>query len=59
MLATHMPLLTTSQEGWIAKHAVADEDRQATQQAKDPADASPADPMQGLQGLDEAGPRQA
>jgi RNA recognition motif-containing protein len=46
------------QEGWIAEHTVTEEDRQATRQAQEPDDA-PMDPMQGLEGLDEAGPRQA
>ncbi|KAL5385955.1 hypothetical protein DPSP01_004391 [Paraphaeosphaeria sporulosa] len=47
------------QEGWIAKHAVSEEDRQAAQQAPEAADDGPMDPMQGLEGLDEAGPKPA
>ncbi|CAI6339170.1 unnamed protein product [Periconia digitata] len=48
------------QEGWIAKHAVSEEDRQATQQQTEQAPSDgPMDPMQGLEGLDEAGPKQA
>ncbi|KAF4303697.1 hypothetical protein GTA08_BOTSDO07796 [Botryosphaeria dothidea] len=44
------------QEGYLAKHAVSEEDRLATEQAKAGAMA-PADPMQGLEGLDVAGPK--
>ncbi|KAI9813332.1 MAG: hypothetical protein M1832_006347 [Thelocarpon impressellum] len=45
------------QESWLAKHAVSDEDRLAAEQAQ-MANASPADdPMQGLEGLDVAGPK--
>ena len=47
-----------SQEGWLAKHAVSDEDRQATEQAPGESN-GPMDPMQGLEGLDEAGPKMA
>ncbi|KAF2762124.1 putative peptidyl prolyl cis-trans isomerase cyclophilin [Pseudovirgaria hyperparasitica] len=43
------------QEGWLAKHAVSEEDRQATEQARE---RSPApDPMQGLEELDVVGPK--
>jgi RNA recognition motif-containing protein len=42
-----------SQESWIAKHAAEDKDESALEGA---ADAGP-DPMQGLEGLDVAGPR--
>lgn len=48
--------LTLLQEGWLAKHAVDEEDRLATEQANTPAS---ADPMQGLEGLDVAGPKPA
>lgn len=44
------------QEGYLAKHAVSEEDRLATEQSKAEAMA-PADPMQGLEGLDVAGPK--
>jgi hypothetical protein len=47
------------QEGWIAKHAVSEEDRQAAQQAPRESEDGPMDPMQGLEGLDEAGPKPA
>ncbi|PVH97945.1 RNA-binding domain-containing protein [Periconia macrospinosa] len=49
------------QEGWIAKHAVSEEDRLAAQQgtSQAAADDGPMDPMQGLEGLDEAGPKLA
>ncbi|KAH7398769.1 hypothetical protein DE146DRAFT_755761 [Phaeosphaeria sp. MPI-PUGE-AT-0046c] len=46
------------QEGWLAKHAVSEEDRKATEEAQDESNA-PMDPMQGLEGLDEAGPKPA
>ncbi|KAJ4336369.1 hypothetical protein N0V95_008632 [Ascochyta clinopodiicola] len=46
------------QEGWLAKHAVSEEDRQATEQLQEEAN-GPMDPMQGLEGLDEAGPKAA
>ncbi|KAF9698368.1 hypothetical protein EKO04_003638 [Ascochyta lentis] len=46
------------QEGWLAKHAVSEEDRQATEQLQEEAN-GPVDPMQGLEGLDEAGPKAA
>ena len=42
----------------MAKHAVSEEDRQATEQLQGETD-SPIDPMQGLEGLDEAGPKVA
>jgi hypothetical protein len=45
-------LLTDEQEGWLAANA-ADEDRMATEQANNRAE----DPMQGLEGLDVAGPK--
>ncbi|KAF2017063.1 peptidyl-prolyl cis-trans isomerase E [Aaosphaeria arxii CBS 175.79] len=47
------------QEGWLAKHAVSEEDRKATEQNQEVANDGPMDPMQGLEGLDEAGPKQA
>lgn len=49
-------LLTPWQEGYLTKHAVSEEDRLATEQSKAGAMA-PADPMQGLEGLDVAGPK--
>ncbi|GAB1313281.1 hypothetical protein MFIFM68171_03491 [Madurella fahalii] len=42
------------QEGWLAEHAVSEEDRLAAEQAQN---ARPEDPMQGLEGLDVAGPK--
>ena len=51
-----VPLLILLQEGYLAKHAVSEEDRLATEQSKAEAMA-PADPMQGLEGLDVAGPK--
>ncbi|KAL5434808.1 hypothetical protein PMIN07_010035 [Paraphaeosphaeria minitans] len=47
------------QEGWIAKHAVSEEDHQAAHQAPEAANDGLVDPMQGLEGLDEAGPKPA
>jgi len=47
------------QEGWIAKHAVSEEDRQAAQQVREVLDDGSKDSMQGLEGLDVAGPRPA
>ncbi|MCJ1353107.1 MAG: hypothetical protein MMC33_003092 [Icmadophila ericetorum] len=44
------------QEGWLAKHAVSEEDRLAADQARN-VDHRPDDPMQGLEGLDVAGPQ--
>ncbi|KAK5018859.1 putative peptidyl prolyl cis-trans isomerase cyclophilin [Cryomyces antarcticus] len=45
------------QEGWLAKNAVSDEDRLAAQQARAGSEERPEDPMQGLEGLDVAGPK--
>lgn len=44
------------QEGWLAKHAVSEEDRQGKANGQDQ-DSMPSDSMQGLEGLDVAGPR--
>jgi hypothetical protein len=49
-------MLTKTQEGWLAKHAVSEEDRKASEQIQEEAN-GPMDPMQGLEGLDEAGPK--
>ncbi|KAL2265398.1 hypothetical protein VTJ83DRAFT_6498 [Remersonia thermophila] len=43
------------QEGWLAEHAVSEEDKQAAEMAK--LNSVPEDPMQGLEGLDVAGPK--
>ncbi|KAI9874738.1 MAG: hypothetical protein M1830_009342 [Pleopsidium flavum] len=45
------------QEGWLAKYAVSDEDRLAAEQSKVESNVRPEDPMQGLEGLDVAGPK--
>ncbi|MCJ1403395.1 hypothetical protein MMC11_006618 [Xylographa trunciseda] len=45
------------QEGWLAKHAVSDEDKLAAEQARIALETRPDDPMQGLEGLDVAGPQ--
>ncbi|MCJ1267467.1 hypothetical protein MMC22_007352 [Lobaria immixta] len=47
------------QEGWLATHAVSDEDRLAAENAKPNIDSRPEDPMRGLEGLDVAGPKLA
>ena len=43
----------------MAKHAVSEVDRIAADQARAEADGEGEDPMQGLEGLDVAGPQQA
>lgn len=48
-----------AQEGYLAKHAVSDEDRIAAEEARSNANSRPEDPMQGLEGLDVAGPKPA
>ncbi|CZS98613.1 related to cyclophilin [Rhynchosporium agropyri] len=45
------------QEGWLAENAVSEEDKMAADRAKSGADDAPYDPMQGLEGLDVAGPK--
>ncbi|KAK8086274.1 hypothetical protein PG994_001248 [Apiospora phragmitis] len=45
------------QESWLAEHAVDEEDRTAADGAKGAIDDRPEDPMQGLEGLDVAGPK--
>jgi len=47
------------QEDWLKKHEVSEEDRAATEMAKAEAMAKGMDPMQGLEGLDVAGPKPA
>ncbi|KAI5855822.1 hypothetical protein BZA05DRAFT_389765 [Tricharina praecox] len=47
------------QEDWIRKYEVSDEDRAAADAAKAEAMAKAVDPMQGLEGLDLAGPKPA
>lgn len=46
-----------SQEGWLADHAVSEEDKLAGENARAAAEDRPEDPMQGLEGLDVAGPK--
>lgn len=46
-----------TKEGWLAANAVDEEDKIATDQRQPVADEGPDDPMQGLEGLDVAGPR--
>jgi len=46
------------QEGWLAENAVSEEDKLAAEGARSGAD-RPDDPMQGLEGLDVAGPKPA
>lgn len=45
------------QEGWLAKHAVSEEDRQGNANGQQDQQSMPSDSMQGLEGLDVAGPR--
>ncbi|KAF8460283.1 putative peptidyl prolyl cis-trans isomerase cyclophilin [Kalaharituber pfeilii] len=45
------------QEGWLAKHEVSEEDRIAAQKAQAELNRRMNDPMQGLEGLDVAGPK--
>lgn len=45
------------QEGWLAEHAVSEEDKLAAENAKASVEDRPEDPMQGLEGLDVAGPK--
>jgi len=47
------------QEGWLAENAVSEEDKLAAERAKSGAEDRPDDPMQGLEGLDVAGPKPA
>ncbi|KAI9883808.1 MAG: hypothetical protein M1823_004418 [Watsoniomyces obsoletus] len=47
------------QEGWLAKNSVSEEDKLATQQRQNGIEERPEDPMQGLEGLDVAGPKPA
>ncbi|EZF30988.1 hypothetical protein H109_04202 [Trichophyton interdigitale MR816] len=46
------------QEGYLAKHAVSEEDQLATEDTS-ASNNRPEDPMQGLEGLDVAGPKPA
>ena len=48
----------SSQEGWLAENAVSEEDKMAAERAQAGAN-RPDDPMQGLEGLDVAGPKPA
>ena len=50
-------LICYLQEGYLAQHAVNEEDRLATTQAGAADNAAPLDPMQGLEDLDVAGPK--
>ncbi|KAG9229594.1 hypothetical protein BJ875DRAFT_433291 [Amylocarpus encephaloides] len=45
------------QEGWLAENAVSQEDKMAAERAQVGTEDRPEDPMQGLEGLDVAGPR--
>ncbi|KAK1143491.1 hypothetical protein N8T08_006297 [Aspergillus melleus] len=45
------------QEGYLAKYAVSEEDKMASEQAQMDASERPQDPMQGLEELDVAGPK--
>ncbi|KAH0565950.1 hypothetical protein GP486_000642 [Trichoglossum hirsutum] len=50
-------VLIIMKEGWLAKNAVSEEDRIAAEKSKTGAGTRPDDPMQGLEGLDVAGPK--
>lgn len=50
-------LISSLQEGYLAKHAVSEDDRVAAEAGLE--DNGPMDPMQGLEGLDVAGPKLA
>ncbi len=54
VLERYENVLTGYQESWLAEHAVSEEDRLVAEQAQN---ARPDDPMQGLEGLDVAGPK--
>ena len=45
------------QEGYLAKYAVSEEDKLATDQAQSETNERAQDPMQGLEQLDVAGPK--
>lgn len=45
------------QEGWLAENVVSEEDKLAAERAKPSVEDRPDDPMQGLEGLDVAGPK--
>lgn len=49
-------LMSHFQEGWLAENAVSDDDKLAAERAREGAN-RPDDPMQGLEGLDVAGPK--
>ena len=51
-------MLIQKQEGWLAENAVSEEDKLAAERAMSSAD-RPDDPMEGLEGLDVAGPKPA
>jgi peptidylprolyl isomerase len=54
---TGRTLTTDMQEGYLAKYAVSEEDKLATEQAQSAAIDGSHDPMQGLEELDVAGPK--
>jgi RNA recognition motif-containing protein len=47
------------QASYLEKYAVSEEDRLAAEKGREPSPDAPMDPMQGLEGLDEAGPKPA
>ncbi|CAN8104332.1 unnamed protein product [Discula destructiva] len=61
LLCDYLTVLTRvrEQESWLAQNAVSEEDRLAAEQAQAAPESRPEDPMQGLEGLDVAGPRPA
>lgn len=50
-------LTCSYQEGWLARNAVSEEDRDTVGKARAEAEERPLDPMEGLEGLDVAGPK--
>lgn len=44
-------------EGWLAEHAVSEDDKLATDRTRSVPEDKPDDLMQGLEGLDVAGPK--
>lgn len=52
-----MNLNNTHQEGWLAKHAVNEQDKLAAEQKGNNGDGEQKNPMQALEDLDIAGPK--
>ena len=50
-------ILILVKEGWLAEHAVSEDDKLATERIRSGPEDKPDDLMQGLEGLDVAGPK--